>query len=89
MPLRPDIFLDRVRQTLRLKHLSIRTEESYLSTIKRFLLFHGRAHPDGLGPAEVRAYLTHLAVEGHVAASTPNVARNALLFLSASRSREQ
>jgi len=74
-------FLTHVRQIIRLKHLSLRTEDSYLSTIKRFLLFHARQHPAGLGPAEVRAYLTHLAVEGHVAASTQNVARNALQFL--------
>jgi integron integrase len=74
-------FLHHVQQILRLKHLSLRTEESYLSTIKRFLLFHGQQRPEGLGPAEVRAYLTHLAVEGHVAASTQNVARNAIQFL--------
>jgi integron integrase len=76
-----DDFLSHTRRILRLRHLSLRTEEAYLSTIKRFLLFHGRQHPQGLGPAEVRAYLTHLAVEGHVAASTQNVARNALQFL--------
>ena len=76
-----DTFLDQVRQVIRLRHLSIRTEDAYLSTVKRFLLFHGKAHPAELGPAEVRAYLSHLATEQHVAASTQNVARNAILFV--------
>ena len=74
-------FLEQVRTTLRLKHLSLRTEDSYLSTIRRFIDFHGKKHPATLGPDAVRDYLSHLAVEQHVAASTQNVARNALLFL--------
>ncbi len=74
-------FLEQVRTVLRLKHLSLRTEDSYLSTIRRFIEFHGKKHPATLGPEAVRDYLSYLAVEQHVAASTQNVARNALLFL--------
>ena len=77
----PNALLEHVRTIIRLKHLSIHTEDSYLSTIRRFILFHGKRHPALLGPEAIRDYLTHLAVEEHVAASTQNVARNALLFL--------
>lgn len=73
--------LEQVRTVLRLKHLSLRTEDSYLSTIRRFIDFHGKKHPATLGPDAVRDYLSYLAVEQHVAASTQNVACNALLFL--------
>ena len=59
----PAAFLEHVRDCIRLKHLSLHTEETYLSTIKRFITFHGRRHPAHLGTAEVRDYLTHLAVE--------------------------
>ncbi len=74
-------FLEQVRTVLRLKHLSIHTEDSYLSTIRRFIDFHGKKHPAQLPPDAVRQYLSHLATEQNVAASTQNVARNALLFL--------
>ena len=77
----PKAFLEHVRTIIRLKHLSLHTEDTYLSTIRRFIVFHGKRHPASLGPEAVRDYLTHLAVEEHVAASTQNVARNALLFL--------
>jgi hypothetical protein len=77
-PNNPNAFLEHVRTVIRLKHLSLHTEDSYLSTIRRFIVFHGRRHPAFLGPDALRDYLTHLAVEGHVAASTQNVARNAL-----------
>lgn len=77
----PKAFLEHVRTIIRLKHLSLHTEDTYLSTIRRFIVFHGKRHPAALGPEAVRDYLTHLAVEEHVAASTQNVARNALLFL--------
>ncbi len=80
-PNNPNAFLEHVRTVIRLKHLSIHTEDSYLSTIRRFIVFHGKRHPALLGPEAIRDYLTHLAVEEHVAASTQNVARNALLFL--------
>lgn len=74
-------LLDVVREAIRLKHYSIRTEEAYINWIKRFILFHGKRHPKDMGEAEVQAFLTHLAVEGNVAASTQNQAYSALLFL--------
>jgi integron integrase len=66
---------------LRLRHYSIRTEHTYVQWIKRFILFHGKRHPREIGVDEVRQYLSHLATEGRVAASTQNQALCALLFL--------
>ncbi|MBC8164019.1 MAG: integron integrase [Roseiflexaceae bacterium] len=74
-------MLDQVRTTARLRHFSLRTEESYLHTIKRYIFFHGKRHPAELGAEHIRAYLAHLAVEQQVAASTQNGALCALLFL--------
>ncbi len=74
-------FLKQVRDLIRVKHLSIRTEETYLGWIRRFILFHNKKHPEEMGAAEVQVFLTHLAVEGNVAASTQNQAFAALLFL--------
>lgn len=74
-------FLQSVRDLIRVKHLSFRTEEAYLGWIRRFILFHDKRHPKEMGADEVRAFLTHLAVEGKVAASTQNQAFAALLFL--------
>ena len=74
-------LLDRVREALRVRHYSIRTEEAYVGWIRRFILFHGRRHPRDLGKAEITAFLTTLAVRGKVAASTQNQALSALLFL--------
>ncbi len=74
-------LLDQVRGVLRFHHYSIRTEEAYLGWIRRFVLFHGKRHPNELGAEEVRAFLTALAVEGKVAAPTQNQALSALLFL--------
>jgi integron integrase len=74
-------FLAQVRAVARLKHLSYRTECTYVQTIKRFILFHEKRHPSVLGAAEIHAYLTHLAVDRQIAASTQNVALSALLFL--------
>jgi integron integrase len=75
-------FLEKCRQVMRLKHLSYRTEETYLPIIRRFIEFHGgRTHPRDMGAPEIRAYLSHLAVEQNVAASTQNVAFSALRFL--------
>ena len=74
-------FLEQMRAVLRFKRYSIRTEQSYLDWVKRFIRFHGKRHPKEMGADEVRAFLTHLAVEGNVAASTQNQALNALLFL--------
>lgn len=77
----PPKLLDRVRERIRLKHYSVRTEEVYVQWVKRFVLHHGKRHPAQMGAAEVEAFLTHLAVVGRVAAATQNQARSALLFL--------
>lgn len=74
-------FLGRVRDAIRVRHYSIRTEEAYLTWVRRFILFHGKRHPESMGAAEVGAFLTHLAVDGNVAPSTQNQALNALVFL--------
>lgn len=74
-------LLDQVRDISRFRHLSLRTEEAYRNWIKRFILFHGKRHPRELDAEAVRAFLTHLAVNEHVSASTQNQAFNALLFL--------
>lgn len=77
----PSPLLEQVRTTARLKHLSIHTEDAYVLTIKRFILFHHKRHPREMGADEIRQYLSHLAVDLRVAASTQNVALSALLFL--------
>ncbi len=74
-------LLDRVRQACRVRHYSLRTEDCYADWVKRFILFHGKRHPLEMGAAEINAFLTHLAVDGRVAASTQNQAFSALLFL--------
>jgi integron integrase len=74
-------LLDRVRDAIRVKHYSIRTERAYVGWIKRYIIFHGVRHPQEMGAAEIEAFLTHLAVKRHVAASTQNQALSALLFL--------
>jgi integron integrase len=74
-------LLDRVRNALRLRHYSRRTEEAYLAWIRRYIVFHGTRHPAALGESEVVAYLTHLAQAQRVSASTQNQALGALLFL--------
>jgi Phage integrase, N-terminal SAM-like domain len=68
------LLLDQVRDLLRYKHYSIRTEQAYVDWIKRFIDFHGRRHPKEMGEAEISAFLTHLAVNRSVAASTQNQA---------------
>jgi len=80
-PASPPKLLDRVRWHLRVKHYSIRTEQAYIDWIRRFILFHGKRHPNEMGEGEIAGFLTHLAVERHVAASTQNQAFAALLFL--------
>ena len=67
---KPKKLMDRVRDVLRLKRYIIRTEEVYTGWILRYILFHNKRHPKDMGTAEIEAFLTHLAVEGHVAAST-------------------
>ncbi len=74
-------LLNQVRAAIRLRHYSIRTEESYVNNIRRFILYHGKRHPREMGVAEIRQYLSHLATDNNVAASTQGVALNALLFL--------
>lgn len=74
-------LLGQVEACIRVKHYSIRTEQSYLFWIQRFLRFHGNRAPEEMGAKEVEAYLTHLAVDGNVAASTQNLALSAILFL--------
>jgi integron integrase len=75
------LLLDQVRDAVRRKHYSLRTEEAYVYWIRRFILFHGKRHPKQMGAPEVTAYLTHLAVDANVAASTQNQALSAILFL--------
>ena len=77
-------FLNQIRQVLRLKDMSRHTEASYLHYVVDYIRFHGRRHPQEMGVPEIRAYLSHLAIEGRVAASTQNVALSALLFLDRS-----
>jgi hypothetical protein len=75
-------FLDLVRERIRVKHYSIRTEEAYVGWIKRFIFFHNKRHPKDMGKIEMEQFLTHLAVDKQVAASTQNQALAALLFRS-------
>jgi integron integrase len=74
-------LLDRIRHQIRVRHYSIRTEEAYVQTVKRFILFHKKRHPQEMGVDEIRQYLSHLANERQVSASTQNQALAALLFL--------
>ena len=77
----PPRLLDRVADAAIARHLSANTRKTYIRWIRRFVLFHRKRHPRDMGVAEVNAFLTHLAVEGHVSASTQNQALSALLFL--------
>ena len=78
---RPKKLLDQVRDILRLKHYSRRTEDAYVGWIRRYILFHNKRHPKEMGVPEIEAFLTHLAVDHNVAASTQNQALSALIFL--------
>src|SRR3989454_5504234 len=78
---RPPKLPDRVREANRLRHGSRSTEKSYVGWIRRYILFHGKRHPGEMGAPEVTRFLSSLAVEGRVAASTQNQALSALLFL--------
>ena len=79
-PTQPKL-LDQVLAKIRVKHYSSCTEQTYVDWIKRFIVHFDKRHPRDLGAAEVEAFLTHLAVEGQVAASTQNQAKCAILFL--------
>jgi site-specific recombinase XerD len=74
-------LLDRVRSEIRCRHYSLRTEETYVDWIRRFILFHHKQHPADMGLREVEGFLSYLASERHVSASTQNQAKAALLFL--------
>jgi len=74
-------LLDRLREAIRVRHYSLRTEDTYVDWVRRFILFHRKRHPVELGAAEVAAFLTHLAIERGVAPTTQNQAKSALLFL--------
>src|SRR5437773_4771922 len=82
-------LLDQVRDVIRRKHLSIRTEQAYVDWIRRFILFHNKRHPAEMGEQELTEFLTHLARDVHVAASTQNQALSALLFLYKEVLRQQ
>lgn len=77
----PRKLLDQLRDAIRRKHYSIRTEKAYVGWIRRYILFHDKRHPKDMGSREIEAFLTHLAVDQKVAASTQNQALSALLFL--------
>jgi site-specific recombinase XerD len=74
-------LLDQLREELRLKHYSYRTEQAYVDWVRRFILFHNKRHPAEMGAPEIRAFLAHLAQERNVSAPTQNQALSALLFL--------
>lgn len=74
-------LLDRMRTEIRLRHYSIRTEQTYIEWARRYIFFHNKRHPKDLGAAEAHAFLSHLAVERNVSASTQNQAKAALLFM--------
>ena len=81
MARKPSPFLERVRDAIRVRHYSLRTEQAYLMWVRRFILFHGKRHPVEMGAVEVGAFLTHLALARDVAPATQNQALNALAFL--------
>ena len=74
-------LLDQMRERIRVKHYSIRTEETYLHWVKRYILFHHKRHPAEMGAPEVEAFLSHLATTANVSASTQNLALSSILFL--------
>lgn len=74
-------LLTQVRNILRMKHYSYRTEKTYIHWIKRFIFFNNKRHPDLLGEKEINAFLSHLAVKEHVSASTQDLALNSIVFL--------
>ena len=78
---RPRKLLDRVREAIRARHYSRRTEVAYVGWIRRYIVFHDKAHPSTLGAPDISAFLTWLATDRNVSASTQNQALAALLFL--------
>ena len=80
-PPRPARLLTQLREAIRVRHYSLRTEQVYVGWVRRFVHFHGLRHPRELGAPEVESFLTHLANERNVSASTQGQAKSALLFL--------
>ena len=80
-PARKQKLLHEVRSVLRARHLSLRTEEAYVQWIRRFILFHNKRHPAEMGESEIRQFISDLAVNARISASTQTVALSALLFL--------
>lgn len=80
-PMPPPKFLDQMRQAIRLRRMSYRTEQTYVDWAKRFILFHNKRHPQEMGAPEIEAFLAHLVNQRNVAASTQNQALHALLFV--------
>ncbi|MFH0926205.1 MAG: integron integrase [bacterium] len=78
---KPKKLMDYVREKMRLKHYSIRTEKTYIDWMVRYICFHNKQHPKEMGVPEIEAFLSHLATNGNVASSTQNQAFNAILFL--------
>ena len=78
---RPKKLLDQVRDVIRVKHYAYRTEQTYVQWVRRYILFHNKRHPREMGVPEIEAFLTDLAINRKVAASTQNQALSALLFL--------
>ncbi len=74
-------LLDQIRETIKLKHFSIRTEETYIHWIKRFIIFHKKRHPLEMGEQQIREFLSYLARELNVASATQNLAMQSILFL--------
>jgi len=77
----PKGLIEQVRDAIRLRHYSIRTEDAYVHWIIKFILYHNKRHPKEMGIQEIEEFLTHLAVKDHVASSTQNQAYSAILFL--------
>jgi integron integrase len=81
MEQRPKKLLERVQDSIRIKHYSYQTEKTYIYWTRRYILFHNKRHPQEMGSVEIEAFLTYLAVQENVAASTQNQALHAILFL--------
>ena len=77
----PPKLLDQVRTVARVKHFSLSTERSYVSWIRRFILYHHKQHPQNMAETEIRQFISHLPVDAKISASTQTVALSALLFL--------
>jgi integron integrase len=81
MSQKPKKLLDQIRDVIRIKHYSTRTEQAYIHWVRKYILFHDKQHPKDMGLLEIEAFLTYLAVDQKVAASTQNQALSAILFL--------